>query len=147
MEKLKENSASFHASSVGMKRTIISFGGNDEKIKSLLNKTEIMLNKNLNNKNMKEIKLIDGIPTTAIQSLEESIYNILSGLHDHNISSIFNICNEDIEIEIKKNKLIDGLFLAFKYTLVNNAYGDLLSDGEIFNGVTDYVNKYILIKK
>lgn len=101
----------------------------------------------INNQKMKEINLIDGIPSTEIQSLEESIRNILNGLHNHNTSRIYNIINEDIEIKITKNKLIEELFLAFKYTLVNNRYGDLLSDNEMKNSVIDYVDKYILIKK
>ena len=148
MEKLKQKSASFHTSSVGMKRKIILYGGNNEKIKSLLNQLETMFNTNSNNNKMKEIKLIDGIPSTALQSLNDSILEILKGWDKKNTSEICSlILNENIEIEIKKNKLIEELFPAFKYTLVNNKYGDLLSNEEMLNVVTDYVNKYILIKK
>lgn len=154
MEKLNQNkgntiasSAQFHCSSVGVQRTLISFGGNDEKIKNLLNQLKEMLNKNLNSEKMKEIKLIDGIPSRRVQSLEESNRNILNGLHNHNTSRIYSIINENDKIEIIKNKLIDELFLAFKYTLVNNRYGDLLSEDEMKNSVIDYVNKYILIIK
>jgi esterase/lipase len=153
MEKLNQNmgniiarSAQLHDSSVGVKRTLISFGGNDEKIKNLLNQLKEMLNKNLNNQKMKEIKLIDGIPSTEIQSLDESIMEILKALDKNNATEIYSIMNEDIEIEIIKNKLIDELFLAFKYTLINNRYGHLLSDDEMKNSVINYVNKYILIK-
>lgn len=135
MQSLNKRPASFPTSLVRREQIIISFGGNDEKIK------------NLNNQIMKEIKLVDGIPSTRIQKTSESIRNILNGLHNHNTSRIYSIINENDEIEIIKNKLIDELFLAFKYTLVNNRYGHLLSDNEMKNSVIDYVNKYILIKK
>lgn len=147
MQSLNKKSASFPTSLVRRERKLTSFGGNDEKIKNLLKKLEEMLNKNLNSEKMKEIKLVDGIPSTRIQKTSESIRNILDGLHNHNASRIYSIINEDIELEIIKNKLIDELFLAFKYTLVNNRYGDLLSDNEMKNAVKDYVNKYVLIKK
>jgi len=96
---------------------------------------------------MKEINLKDGIPSTNIQRLEDSMLEILKGIDELNTSRIYQISNEfDNDDEIK-NKIINEMFLAFKYTLVNNHYGDLLSDEEMKNSVIDYVNKYILIKK
>ena len=93
---------------------------------------------------MKTIKLKDGIPSISIQNLNESMYNIIEGIDNHNISLISKIIDEDDEIEETENKLIAKFYQAFKGTLVQNGYSDLLTEHEMIEYVSSYVKLYVV---
>ncbi|WP_324757743.1 hypothetical protein [Sphingobacterium thalpophilum] len=95
---------------------------------------------------MKTIRLIDSIPLTSMQRLDDSMYEILKGIDIYNSSVICDILDGDNDIEEIENKLIDQFHQALRETLTENGYSDLLTENKILvqDAASHYVRTFVI---
>ncbi|WP_159729940.1 hypothetical protein [Sphingobacterium sp. 18053] len=95
---------------------------------------------------MKTIRLIDSIPLTSMQRLDDSMYEILKSIDIYNSSEICDILDGDNDIEEIENKLIDQFHQALRKTLTENGYSDLLTENKILvhDSASHYVRTFVI---